>query len=98
MKKLSSIVVAVFIATWTAKWQDSFGCKEEVNSNQYTGAISPSREMALAIMRYCDKTNDMKKEFDSLDKVREFFRECPEGVCTDIKIEKREILEGEPKL
>lgn len=96
MKKLSSIVVAVFIATWTAKWQSTVGCPIEVSP--FTGENSTSFNSTLAIMRYCDKTNDMKKEFDSLDKVREFFRECPEGVCTDIKIEKREILEGEPKL
>lgn len=98
MKKLSSAVAAIFIATWTAKWQDTVGCPIEVDESPYTGRIEPSNNMVFAVVRFCEKTKDMKKEFDSLDKVREFFRQCPEQVCNNIEIEKREILKGEPKL
>lgn len=98
MNKIPLIVAAVFIATWTAKWQSTVGCPEIIEVSPFTGENSISFNSTLAVMRYCDKTNDMKKEFDSLEDVRAFFRQCPEGVCNNIKIEKREILEGEPKL
>jgi hypothetical protein len=74
MKKL--LMIAVVLATWTARWEVATTCpNNEPTTNPYNGDIVYP---AITHSLYCTKTRSrkMSKEFTSVQKARDFFKDC----------------------
>lgn len=85
MKVLARLFVVVWVVSWTGNSFEPRPCEPSgPPPNPYTG--QPSQEVYAA---YCGGmvAREFKKRFDSKEEAQSFIAGCPQGECTDVKLE-----------